>query len=148
MAELRKRIGLTAERYVLFIGGADPRKNHQIFLEAAEMVMKKLGSRMLVLVGSPYPPVRELSGNGSKAQFDGKGSVSRTVADERSAVIIFLYRSVRLPFTVRRVWNACVGSDGLWGAGTHVQFDCTGWKWRVMRPCWQMLKTRGRLEIR
>jgi glycosyltransferase involved in cell wall biosynthesis len=56
MAELRKRIGLTAERYVLFIGGADPRKNHQIFLEAAEMVRKKLGSRMLVLVGSPIHP--------------------------------------------------------------------------------------------
>ena len=56
MAELRKRIGLTAEHYVLFVGGADPRKNHQIFLEAAEMVRKKLGSRMLVLVGSPIHP--------------------------------------------------------------------------------------------
>jgi glycosyltransferase involved in cell wall biosynthesis len=56
MAELRKRIGLTAEHFVLFIGGADPRKNHQIFLEAAEMVRRKLGSRMLVLVGSPIHP--------------------------------------------------------------------------------------------
>jgi glycosyltransferase involved in cell wall biosynthesis len=56
MAELRRRIGLKAERYVLFIGGADPRKNHQIFLEAAEMVRKKLGPRMLVLVGSPVHP--------------------------------------------------------------------------------------------
>ena len=56
MAELRKRIGLKAERYVLFVGGADPRKNHQTFLEAAEKVRKKLGSRMLVLVGSPIHP--------------------------------------------------------------------------------------------
>ena len=56
MAELRKRIGLKAEHYVLFIGGADPRKNHQVFLEAAEMVRKKLGPRMLVLVGSPIHP--------------------------------------------------------------------------------------------
>jgi glycosyltransferase involved in cell wall biosynthesis len=56
MAELRKRIGLKAEHYVLFVGGADPRKNHQIFLEAAEMVRKKLGSRMVVLVGSPIHP--------------------------------------------------------------------------------------------
>ncbi|MDN5942912.1 MAG: glycosyltransferase family 4 protein [Nitrospira sp.] len=56
MAELRKRIGLTSERYVLFIGGADPRKNHQIFLEAAELVRKKLGPRMLVLAGSPIHP--------------------------------------------------------------------------------------------
>jgi glycosyltransferase involved in cell wall biosynthesis len=53
MAELRKRIGLKAEHYVLFIGGADPRKNHEIFLEAAEKVRKKLGPRMLVLAGSP-----------------------------------------------------------------------------------------------
>jgi glycosyltransferase involved in cell wall biosynthesis len=56
MAELRKRIGLTAEHYILFVGGADPRKNHQIFLEAAEKVRKKLGPRMVVLVGSPVHP--------------------------------------------------------------------------------------------
>ena len=56
MAELRKRIGLKADRYVLFVGGADPRKNHQTFLEAVEKVRKKLGSRMLVLVGSPIHP--------------------------------------------------------------------------------------------
>jgi glycosyltransferase involved in cell wall biosynthesis len=56
MAELRKRIGLKTEHFVLFIGGADPRKNHQIFLEAAELVRKKLGSRTLVLVGSPIHP--------------------------------------------------------------------------------------------
>lgn len=56
MAELRKRIGLTAEHYVLFIGGADPRKNHQKFLEAAALVKGKLGSRKLVLVGSPAHP--------------------------------------------------------------------------------------------
>ena len=56
MAELRKRIGLKAAPYILFLGGADPRKNHQIFLEAAEMVRGKLGPRMLVLVGSPIHP--------------------------------------------------------------------------------------------
>jgi glycosyltransferase involved in cell wall biosynthesis len=56
MAELRKRIGLKAEHFLLFVGGADPRKNHQIFLEAAEMVRRKLGSRVLVLVGSPTHP--------------------------------------------------------------------------------------------
>ena len=56
MAALRKRIGLTSERFVLFIGGADPRKNHQIFLEAAAKVREKLGPRMLVLVGSPVHP--------------------------------------------------------------------------------------------
>jgi glycosyltransferase involved in cell wall biosynthesis len=56
MGELRKRIGLKDASYVLFIGGADPRKNHQIFLEAAEMVRKKLGTRKLVLVGASVHP--------------------------------------------------------------------------------------------
>ena len=56
MVALRKRIGLNAARYILFVGGADPRKNHQIVLEAAEKVRKKLGPRMLVLVGSPVHP--------------------------------------------------------------------------------------------
>src|SRR4029077_8509534 len=56
MGELRNRIGLKAERYVLFFGGAEPPKNHKIFLEAAELVRKRLGSRMLILVGSPVHP--------------------------------------------------------------------------------------------
>ena len=56
MAELRNRIGLTAEHYILFIGGADPRKNHQIFLEAIVTVRKRIGPRKVVLVGSPTHP--------------------------------------------------------------------------------------------
>lgn len=56
MADLKKRIGLTTERYILFVGGADPRKNHQKFLEAAALVKGKLGTRTLILVGSPAHP--------------------------------------------------------------------------------------------
>jgi glycosyltransferase involved in cell wall biosynthesis len=72
MAELRKRIGLTAEHYVLFIGGADPRKNHQIFLEAVEMQRKKLGSRMLVLVGSPIHPFGNYEETARRRSLTGK----------------------------------------------------------------------------
>lgn len=56
MADLRKRIGLQAKRYVLFVGGADPRKNHQVFLEAAAFQKARLQSLTLVLVGSPVHP--------------------------------------------------------------------------------------------
>jgi glycosyltransferase involved in cell wall biosynthesis len=52
MAALRKRIRLTAERYILFTGGADPRKNHRVFLEAAALVRERLKGRTLLLVGS------------------------------------------------------------------------------------------------
>ena len=56
MAALRQRIELTPERYILFIGGADPRKNHRVFLEAAALVRKRLQGRTLVLVGSTTHP--------------------------------------------------------------------------------------------
>ncbi len=56
MAALRGRIGLIRERYVLFIGGADPRKNHRVFLEAASLVRASLQGRTLLLVGSTTHP--------------------------------------------------------------------------------------------
>ena len=56
MAKLRQRLGLAAERYVLFVGGADPRKNHRLFLEAAAQQRTRLGARALVLVGSLTHP--------------------------------------------------------------------------------------------
>ena len=100
MAELRKRIGLTAEHYVLFIGGADPRKNHQIFLEAAEMVRKKLGSRMLVLVGSPIHPFGNYEETARRRSLTEKVLCPGRLSTKRSAVVVFLHRSVRLPFVV------------------------------------------------
>ncbi len=56
MAALRQRIGLTAHRFILFIGGADPRKNHRVLLEAAALVRERLGGRTLLLVGSATHP--------------------------------------------------------------------------------------------
>ena len=50
---LKQRIGLTADRFILFVGGADPRKNHRVVLEAASMIPSQLENRTLVLVGSP-----------------------------------------------------------------------------------------------
>ena len=52
MIALKQRIGLTAPRFILFVGGADPRKNHGVFLEAASLVRRDLEERTLVLVGS------------------------------------------------------------------------------------------------
>lgn len=51
MAQLRHRLQLPAGGFVLFVGGADPRKNHRTFLRAAAQQESKLGGRTLVLVG-------------------------------------------------------------------------------------------------
>ena len=56
MAVVRKRLGLTSDRYILFVGGADPRKNHRVFLEASSRVRDRLEDRQLLLVGSPTHP--------------------------------------------------------------------------------------------
>jgi glycosyltransferase involved in cell wall biosynthesis len=50
---LKQRIGLASDRFVLFVGGADPRKNHRLVLEAATLMRPHLGGRTLVLAGSP-----------------------------------------------------------------------------------------------
>lgn len=56
MSALKQRIGLTTSRFILFVGGADPRKNHRVFLEAASFVRRQLEERMIVLVGSALHP--------------------------------------------------------------------------------------------
>jgi glycosyltransferase involved in cell wall biosynthesis len=48
---LRQRLGLGAVPYVLFVGGADPRKNHRALLEAVAQRPKELGRFTLVLAG-------------------------------------------------------------------------------------------------
>ncbi|HET7909979.1 MAG TPA: glycosyltransferase family 1 protein [Nitrospira sp.] len=49
---LKQRIGLGSDRFVLFVGGADPRKNHRLVLEAAALIRPHLDGRTLVLAGS------------------------------------------------------------------------------------------------
>ena len=50
---LKQRIGLTTDRYLLFVGGADPRKNHRVVMEAASLVSTHLDDRTLVFAGTP-----------------------------------------------------------------------------------------------
>jgi predicted lipopolysaccharide heptosyltransferase III len=54
MATLREKLTLSPdEGFVLFVGGADPRKNHRVFLQAAAEQVSRLGRRKLLLVGDP-----------------------------------------------------------------------------------------------
>ena len=48
---IRRRFGLSTERFILFVGGADPRKNHQALLKAYTLQSARLGDWRLVLVG-------------------------------------------------------------------------------------------------
>jgi glycosyltransferase involved in cell wall biosynthesis len=53
MKELRQRIGLATDGFILFVGGADPRKNHRGFLAAAAKCREAWKGLSLVLVGDP-----------------------------------------------------------------------------------------------
>ena len=53
VAEWRARFAVPTERYLLFVGGADPRKNHQTLLRAYARLAHALSSYSLVLVGDP-----------------------------------------------------------------------------------------------
>ncbi|WHZ15608.1 MAG: Glycosyltransferase [Nitrospira sp.] len=56
MAELRQRWAIPAGGFILFVGGADPRKNHRVFLQAVAQVRSQLGGRAILLVGDEDHP--------------------------------------------------------------------------------------------
>ncbi|WP_447973288.1 glycosyltransferase family 4 protein [Nitrospira sp. Kam-Ns4a] len=49
----RRKHAVPTGRFILFVGGADPRKNHQILLRAYARVAELLTSHTLVMVGDP-----------------------------------------------------------------------------------------------
>jgi glycosyltransferase involved in cell wall biosynthesis len=69
---LKQRIGLTADRYILFIGGADPRKNHRVVMEAASLMSTHLEGRMLVFAGSPTHPFGSYEGTTKSYGLTGR----------------------------------------------------------------------------
>ncbi|HEV8540370.1 MAG TPA: glycosyltransferase family 1 protein [Nitrospiraceae bacterium] len=50
---LFRRLGIQGDPFILFVGGADPRKNHRTFLAACARRLKQLSTYRLVLVGDP-----------------------------------------------------------------------------------------------
>ncbi|MEP7152954.1 MAG: glycosyltransferase family 1 protein [Nitrospira sp.] len=56
MADVRQRWAIPAAGFILFVGGADPRKNHRVFLQAVARSRSQLGGRALVLVGDAEHP--------------------------------------------------------------------------------------------
>jgi glycosyltransferase involved in cell wall biosynthesis len=55
-AELRKRWSIPSAGFILFVGGADPRKNHVGFLQAVAKCRSQLEGRAIVLVGDAEHP--------------------------------------------------------------------------------------------
>lgn len=51
LSEFRRRFMIPTERFILFVGGADPRKNHQTLLKACARRAALLKDHSLVLVG-------------------------------------------------------------------------------------------------
>ncbi|MCS6289208.1 MAG: glycosyltransferase family 4 protein [Nitrospira sp.] len=56
MPALMKRWAIPSAGFILFVGGADPRKNHRGFLQAVAQSRSQLGGRVIVLVGDAEHP--------------------------------------------------------------------------------------------
>lgn len=53
LSDFRSRFAFPTDRFILFVGGADPRKNHRTFLRAYAQHSNRLAEYSLVLVGDP-----------------------------------------------------------------------------------------------
>jgi glycosyltransferase involved in cell wall biosynthesis len=53
LSQLRDRFAWPTDRFILFAGGADPRKNHRALLEAYAMRAAQLRSHCLIMLGAP-----------------------------------------------------------------------------------------------
>ncbi|MBP8154849.1 MAG: glycosyltransferase family 4 protein, partial [Nitrospira sp.] len=56
MDALRARWAIPSAGFILFVGGADPRKNHRVFLQAVAQSRSQLGGRAILLVGDAEHP--------------------------------------------------------------------------------------------
>jgi glycosyltransferase involved in cell wall biosynthesis len=69
---LKQRIGLTTDRFLLFVGGADPRKNHRVVMEAASLMPAHLAGRTLVFAGTPTHPFGSYEGTAQAFGLTGR----------------------------------------------------------------------------
>jgi glycosyltransferase involved in cell wall biosynthesis len=56
MALLSRKLDLSRAGFILFVGGADPRKNHRTFLQAVSLAVPALRGRTVVLAGDAVHP--------------------------------------------------------------------------------------------
>jgi glycosyltransferase involved in cell wall biosynthesis len=68
---LKKQIGLKDDRFILFVGGADPRKNHRVVLEAASLIPKQLEDQRLLFAGTPTHPFGSYEGTAKSFGLSG-----------------------------------------------------------------------------
>ncbi len=70
--ELRRRIGMPDAPFILFVGGADPRKNHQVLVHAFAKRADELKSYRLVLVGDPVHRFGNMRQTVAQCGVDGR----------------------------------------------------------------------------
>ncbi|MET0516450.1 MAG: glycosyltransferase family 1 protein [Nitrospiraceae bacterium] len=56
IGSLAKALSLPASGFILFVGGADPRKNHRTFLKSVQQYLPALRGRAVVMVGDAVHP--------------------------------------------------------------------------------------------
>ncbi len=72
VAQLRQRFGWQTNRFILFAGGADPRKNHRTLLEAYAMRAAELQSHCLVMVGNPTHRFGDIQDTVKRLELDDR----------------------------------------------------------------------------
>jgi len=71
-ADLRRRIGLSDAPFILFVGGADPRKNHQAVVRAFAKRADELNRVSLVLIGDPVHRFGDMAHTIAQCGMEGR----------------------------------------------------------------------------
>jgi len=72
LAALHRRFGWPTNRYILFVGGADPRKNHLTLLQAYALQASRLRSHCLIITGSPTHRFGDIPANAKQLGLEDR----------------------------------------------------------------------------
>ena len=120
VAELKQSYGIN-ERFIFALGALDPRKNTLGVLRAfAEFKRLYTAPFQLVVIGLAQDAKTKFSRVVAEMGLSGQVVLLGFVRQEELVALYKRRGCFCLPISLRRVWHACIGSDGMWNSNGYI----------------------------